>query len=99
MSYNLTSVENATNILDLVTASNNLTSGYFMVFFLFVINIVVLMFLKDRFDFGVIMVGVNFLSTILAIMMFLLGFIGFGILIVPLIFLFISIFIYFFSKD
>ena len=99
MTYNMTEVESARGFTDLFIAANNLSGGLFAAFFLLMLNLMMLMILKERYEFGAIMIGTNFSMSIIALIMWWLQALTFTIAIVPFLFLLISIFIYMFSKN
>lgn len=98
--YNLTNLtDNVTGINQVATELNTLSNGFFSVGILFVVFIVFVLSMKDRFDFKVITIIASGVTTGMAMMFFIIGWISQQTLIIPILMFFVSIGFFMMTKD
>lgn len=93
--YNLSGYDNATNLLTMLDASNDLSNGlYFSIVFLLVGFVILFIILKNRYDTVVSMMGSSFIIGIVGVMGFVLGLVPRNIVFLPIFLVLASIIIY-----
>ena len=89
--YNMTFVDNSTNIGLWADGVNTASSGLYAILILVVIYFVCFIAMK-KYDMGVVFLVSNFINSILAIFMFIKEWIGVEILVIPLVLTLIGVF-------
>lgn len=93
--YNLTSYDNATDMLDFFKASNNLASGFlFSLFFMFVLFFVLFIAFKTKYDTIVAFIGSSFIVGVIGVGGWSLGLVPTNIVFIPIFMLIASIITY-----
>ncbi len=100
MTYNMTTLDNATNVLEIARGVNSITptSGLFAGLMLLVIFMAIFIAGKSKYDTITVLVVDSFVVTTISIVFFLVELISWEILIVPIILLIVSIIAYLFSE-
>lgn len=90
--YNLTGLDNSTNLLDLVTEINSISDGWLAGFTILTVWVILLLVFSGKNDFLDAMIGSSFITAIVAGLFTMTGFVNPTMLIFPLIALIASLF-------
>lgn len=94
MVYNLTSIENSTNLYEFANSMNTISNGGIASFFLFILFLLILIVLKNYETKAVLIVD-SFVCWIVAILLWSISWIGWAILLMPTLMLLASLVFYF----
>ena len=96
--YNLTAIENTSNLYTYFVEVNKLTTGWFA--YMLLISLFIMLFAAwQHRDKKAAVIGSSFITTIVAILLWAVGFISATIIIFPLLLLLGGIFVKLFSGD
>ena len=90
MVYNDTNLTAANNIVESITAINQISGGAFISIMLLTMFIVIFIVFSN-YNKKIVLLADSFIMTIISIMFFMIGWIKWSILIIPIVVLFLSI--------
>ena len=97
--YNLSSLDNATNIYEITKAVNNGIAGGFLMQFVLGSIFLISFFTMKKYETNVAFVASSFITTMIAVGFYFLEFIGIQGLIIPILLLMSAIITYLFSSN
>ncbi len=95
--YNMTAIEEASNYFGIFRATNDLTSGWLVLFILLMVAVITFIIFRNN-DIRVVLIGDSFLVTILAAYFFFDSYIAWYQLMLPVLFLVFSVVFYFITS-
>jgi len=98
MAYNLTAMENATTLIDLIIGINDMGGGLFMASFLLIIFVITFIMLKRDDNISALLYA-SYLTSVSGVFLTLIGLIGIRIMVIPLVLTAIFMFIKVINKD
>jgi len=97
--YDLTAINNATNILEITQSVNDGIAGGFLMVFVLSAIFLISFFTMKRYETNVAFVASSFITTIISIGFYFLEFIGTQGLIIPILLLMAAVITYLFSGN
>ena len=99
--YNMTGIENATNIYEIVNEVNSLNGvqGYFIGFVMLSLTIVMFMMFKSRFETSITLLATSFIMTVVGILFWTVGLLNQKLLAFPVLIFVISLLVNIFVKE